>query len=96
VSKLDAGTLTRAQVLRIIAESDDFILQQTTRAFILAEYFGYLRRDPDATGLNFWINNLNTTGTKQGMVCAFLTSAEYQQRFGVATRTNADCAALIP
>ncbi|PWT79441.1 MAG: TIGR03118 family protein [Acidobacteria bacterium] len=97
VSKLDAGTLTRAQVLRIIAESDDFILQQTTRAFILAEYFGYLRRDPDVAGLNFWINNLNTTGTKQGMVCAFLTSAEYQLRFSVvATRTNADCAALVP
>jgi len=96
VNRLNAGTLTRAQVLRIVAESDDFILAQTTRAFILAEYFGYLRRDPDTAGLNFWINNLNSTGTKQGMVCAFLTSLEYQQRFGVATRTNADCAFLIP
>jgi len=96
VAKLNAATLTRAQVLRIIAESDDFALAQMNRAFILAEYFGYLRRDPDQGGFDFWLNNLNTIGTKQGMVCAFLTSLEYQQRFGIATHANSDCAALTP
>ncbi|HEY6121009.1 MAG TPA: CHRD domain-containing protein, partial [Pyrinomonadaceae bacterium] len=96
VAKLDAATLTRAQVLRIIAESDDFAMSQMNRAFILAEYFGYLRRDPDPGGFAFWLNNLNTTGTKPGMVCAFLTSAEYQQRFGTVTHSNPDCATLTP
>jgi hypothetical protein len=28
-------------------------------AFVLAEYFGYLRRDPDQGGYQFWLNVLN-------------------------------------
>jgi hypothetical protein len=59
---------------------------------VLTQYFGYLRRDPDETGYQFWLNVLNTTGNFRSMVCAFLTSAEYQQRFGpVVSRTNSDC-----
>jgi hypothetical protein len=56
------------------------------------QYFGYLRRDPDQGGYDFWLNILNQQPQNfRGMVCAFLTSTEYQQRFGVATRSNADC-----
>jgi len=70
---LNAATLTRAQVLRIIAESDDFALAQMNRAFILAEYFGYLRRDPDQGGFDFWLNNLNTMApNKDGMRLSYV------------------------
>jgi hypothetical protein len=58
------------------------------------QYFGYLRRDPDQGGYDFWLNILNNRepNNYRAMVCAFLTSAEYQQRFGASvTRTNRDC-----
>jgi Domain of unknown function (DUF4214) len=58
------------------------------------QYFGYLRRDPELGGYNFWLDVLNNRvpGNYRSMICAFLTSAEYQHRFSsVITRTNADC-----
>ena len=61
------------------------------------QYFGYLRRDPDQGGYDFWLNILknklsNDSSGYRAMVCAFLTSTEYQLRFGTSiTRTNQDC-----
>jgi hypothetical protein len=55
------------------------------RAFVTMEYFGYLRRDPDTSGFNFWLNKLNSFNgnfVQAEMVKAFLSSAEYRQRFG--------------
>jgi hypothetical protein len=55
------------------------------RTFVMMEYFGYLRRDPDASGFNFWLNRLNSFNgnfVNADMVKAFITSAEYRQRFG--------------
>jgi hypothetical protein len=75
-----------------------FIDAEYNRAFVTTQYFGYLRRDGDLPGLNFWLSVLNQfplrspTG-QNGMVCAFITSGEYQQRFNTySTRTNqTDC-----
>ena len=74
-----------------------FIDAEYNRAFVLTEYFGYLRRDPDLAGLNFWLGVVNqfplrsATG-QNGMVCAFITSQEYQERFSPASpRGNAEC-----
>jgi hypothetical protein len=50
------------------------------------QYFGYLRRDPDAEGFNFWLNKLNQFGgnhERAEMVKAFLSSSEYRERFGL-------------
>ena len=63
-------------------------------AFVLTEYFGYLRRDPEPEGYDFWLNVLNNgePGNYRGMVCSFITSTEYQQRFSsVVTHSNAEC-----
>lgn len=60
----------------------------------MMQYFGYLQRDPDEGGYQFWLDVLNNRvpGNFRAMVCAFLTSTEYQQRFGpVITRGNSDC-----
>ena len=49
------------------------------------EYFGYLRRDPDAEGYNHWLQKLNDFNgdfVRAEMVKAFITSTEYRQRFG--------------
>jgi hypothetical protein len=85
VAGLNGATLTRAQVLRQVAESEEFALNQFNRAFVTMEYFGYLRRDPDTSGFNFWLNKLNAFNgnfVNAEMVKAFINSSEYRQRFG--------------
>ena len=85
VNGLNAGTLTRAEVLRQIVEHRQFGDAEKNRAFVLMQYFGYLRRDPDAAGLNFWLRKLNQfNGDFVGaeMVRSFLVSGEYRGRFG--------------
>ena len=86
VAGLTGGTLTRAQVLRMIAETDELQTREINQAFVAMEYFGYLRRDPDTSGFNFWLNKLNSFNgnfRNAEMVKAFLSSLEYRQRFGV-------------
>jgi uncharacterized protein (TIGR03118 family) len=86
LNSVSAFPLTRAQVLRAVAESEEFALNETNRSFVLMEYFGYLRRDPDAGGFNFWLNKLNAANgdfKAAEMVKAFLSSGEYRSRFGV-------------
>jgi hypothetical protein len=85
VAGLDAATMTRAQVVRAIAESEEFSSNEFNRAFVTMEYFGYLRRDPDTAGFNFWLNKLNAFNGNfidAEMVKAFLGSSEFRQRFG--------------
>src|SRR6185503_9550709 len=87
--------LTRAQVLLLVAENQLFAQQQFNAAFVLSQYFGYLRRDPDEGGFMFWLDVLNNKAPNNyvSMVCAFITSREYQLRFGDnVTRTDAVCA----
>src|SRR5207244_5701856 len=55
VNSLSGGTLTRAQALRQIAESGEVYARYYNQAFVVMEYFGYLRRDPDSLYLN-WIS----------------------------------------
>jgi CubicO group peptidase (beta-lactamase class C family) len=90
VNELASGIKTRAQVLRAIAEDQDLAKAELNRAFVLMQYFGYLRRNPsdlpdaDYTGYEFWLNKLNQYNgdyLAAEMVKAFLNSAEYQARF---------------
>ncbi|MCA1591401.1 MAG: DUF4214 domain-containing protein [Acidobacteria bacterium] len=91
VSDLAAGRKTRAEVLRAVAEDADFVRREFNRAFVLMEYFGYLRRNPDDapdtdfSGYNFWLSKLdqfNGNFVQAEMVKAFLASTEYRNRFG--------------
>jgi hypothetical protein len=81
----------RARALRDVAENALFNQQEFNRAFVLMQYFGYLRRNPndpqdnDYTGYEFWLNKLNLFNgnyNQAEMVKAFITSIEYRQRFG--------------
>jgi N-acetylneuraminic acid mutarotase len=91
VSDLSSGAQTRPQVLHAVAENPQLITNEFNRAFVLMQYFGYLRRDPnsgpdtDFTGYNFWLNKLNQFNGNYldaEMIKAFITSSEYRQRFG--------------
>jgi hypothetical protein len=58
-------------------------------AFVLMEYLGYLRREPDFAGYHFWLDKLNRFNgnfADAEMVKAFLSSIEYRDRF---TRSDA-------
>jgi hypothetical protein len=74
-----------------------FIDKEYNRAFVITEYFGYLRRDGDIGGILFWLGQVNgaplrDTSKQNAMVCSFITSIEYQQRFGPnVPRTNKEC-----
>lgn len=74
-----------------------FIDAEYNRAFVYTEYTGYLRRDSDIAGFLFWLAQVNAgplrdTTRQNAMVCSFITSAEYQQRFSsIITRTNSEC-----
>jgi len=85
---------SRALVVRTIADNPTFKQSQYNAAFVLTEYFAYLQRDPELDGYRFWLNVLNNgdQGNYRGMVCAFITSAEYQRRFSsIVTHSNGEC-----
>lgn len=84
VSSLINQTATRASVLRQIAEDPRFESLKFNETFVMMEYFGYLRRDPDDSGYQFWLNKLNQFGgnfEQAEMVKAFIVSGEYRDRF---------------
>jgi hypothetical protein len=85
VNGLNEGTLTRAAVLRQIVEDEQFVKAKFNEVFVMMEYFGYLRRDPDPDGYQFWLQKLNRFDgnfIQAEMVKAFINSTEYRQRFG--------------
>ena len=88
-----ADIAARARALRRVAENSTLNIQEFNRAFVLMQFFGYLRRDPnsgpdtDYTGYDFWLTKLNQFNgnfVSAEMVKAFITSTEYRQRFGPA------------
>jgi len=84
VNSLTNQTATRAAVLRQIAEDQRFVNAKFNETFVMMEYFGYLRRDPDANGYAFWLNKLNQFNgnfEQADMVKAFIVSGEYRGRF---------------
>jgi len=54
-----------SQALRQVAEDQDLHTAEFNRAFVLMQYLGYLRRNPndpldtDYTGWEFWLTKLN-------------------------------------
>jgi hypothetical protein len=81
----------RARAVRRVAENPTLTQQEKNSAFVLMQYLGYLRRNPndvpdsDYTGYDFWLGKLNEFNgnfVNAEMVKAFLVSGEYRQRFG--------------
>jgi hypothetical protein len=86
-----ANVTARARALRRVAENSALIQKESNRAFVLTEYFGYLRRNPNEApdtnfdGYSFWLNKLNQFNgdfVQAEMVKAFIDSNEYRRRFG--------------
>jgi hypothetical protein len=86
-----ADTGARGRALRRVAENANLAQQEFNRAFVLMQYFGYLRRNPndppdaDHGGWKFWLDKLNQFNgnfVNAQMVQAFIESIEYVERFG--------------
>ena len=82
----------RGRALRRVAENSTLRQQEFNRAFVLMQYFGYLRRNPNDApdnnfdGYNFWLDKLNSFNgdfNQAEMVKAFIASTEYRKRFGL-------------
>jgi len=92
INAFGAGaTAGRIAALRAVADAASVRLAERNPSFVLAEYFGYMRRNPtDAPdfgdeGFQFWLSKLNSFGgdfIKAEMVKAFISSKEYRARFG--------------
>src|SRR6185436_18628053 len=80
-NRLDAVTLTRAQVLRAIADSDQVGAAEFNNAFVAMQYYGYLRRKPEPAGFAAWLTVLQS-GDIRTMINGFVNSQEYRLRFG--------------
>ena len=95
VNQLGANNTTegRASAVRQVAENVEFSNREVNKAFVLMQYFGYLRRNPDDppeigldfAGYNFWLNKVNEHNgnfIQAEMVKSFIVSGEYLGRFG--------------
>jgi hypothetical protein len=92
INELTANNTTagRASVLRKVAEDATLEASEKNKAFVLMQYFGYLKRNPnegqdaDWSGYNFWLGNLNRFNgnfVEAELVKAFISSIEYRSRF---------------
>jgi hypothetical protein len=88
-----ADFAARGRALRRVAENPTLQQRELNRAFVLMEYYGYLRRNPNDApeptlnfaGWKFWLDKLNLFGgnfVQAEMVKAFISSDEYRHRFG--------------
>jgi len=82
-NRLSAGSLTRAQVLRAIADSDEAGVAEYNGAFVAMQYYGYLRRAPEKDGYDAWLRVIGPDPNNvRLMVNGFMNSTEYRMRFG--------------
>jgi hypothetical protein len=85
-----ADVAARGRALRRVAENNTLKTNEKNQAFVLMQYFGYLRRDPnsgpdtDHSGWKFWLDKLTAHGGdfhSAEMVKAFIVAGEYVDRF---------------
>jgi hypothetical protein len=92
-ASLDNSSDTRATALHKVVEGivinsdnsktfttpygEDFYLKQFNAGFVQMEYFGYLRRDPDASGYQHWKDKLDFFSTQRtGNYGTYLTAQQ--------------------
>jgi hypothetical protein len=97
IGLLDDTANGRALVLTRLASDQRVVDGNYNHALVLFQYFSYLRRNPDEAAYNAWVNTLKNKPLRdpdaaRSMVCNFLNSSEYQNRFSIhATHTTREC-----
>ena len=86
IAALENKSESRATILMHLAEVARNQRSDYNAAYLLAHYFGYLRRNPDDppdhnfAGFNFWLDDLNRTGDYRSLTRVFIESGEYEVR----------------
>lgn len=71
---------TRAEVLLDVLGVTEVKDKWRNETLVLAHYFTYLRREPDADGYGHWLEEAKKV--PMSLISGFVNSAEYRQRFG--------------
>ena len=80
---LNNSSLSRAQVLRAVAQSNEVDAAEFHGAFVAMQYYGYLRRTPEQPGYDNWLRVIREDPQNvRVMVNGFMNSREYRLRFG--------------
>jgi len=93
IGLLDDTTNGRVMVLTRLASDQRVVDANYNQALVLFQYFSYLRRNPDETSLSTWVSTLKNKPLRdpdaaRSLVCNFLNSTEYQNRFGMLATHN--------
>ena len=97
IGLLDDTANGRAAVLTRLASDQRVVDGNYNHALVLFQYFNYLRRNPDEAGFNAWVNTLKNKPLRdpdaaRSLVCNFLNSIEYQNRFTMnPTHNSREC-----
>lgn len=84
VNRLTTQTDPHAAALLSVVADGGFYASEYNNAYVLAHFFGYLRRNPDDApdfdlkGFNFWRDRLNSWGDYRTISRAFIESDEYR------------------
>jgi len=73
---------TRAGALLKVAADPRLVARERNRALLLLHYFGYMRRDPDPKGFDFWLAELDRGKDPHLITLAFRDSIEFQRMKG--------------
>jgi uncharacterized delta-60 repeat protein len=79
--QLDTGTMTRGDVVLAFSGSEEFRRGSESEVFVASVYSAFLKRAPDAAGFAHWLGHLDSGGSRQDLIQAFIDSAEYRFRF---------------
>jgi hypothetical protein len=78
-AQLAGGDGARANKLLSAASNESFDKREYDEAYVLAHFFGYLGRDPDPEGFNFWLGVLSRNKDYRSLSRAFMESGEYKK-----------------
>jgi Domain of unknown function (DUF4214) len=82
VQLLTTGGYSRGQVLLGFSDSTEYQANTVNEVFVAMMYTGMLRRTPESTGYNAWVNGLkNSTYSRTQVINGFFLSTEYRARF---------------
>jgi uncharacterized delta-60 repeat protein len=80
-AQLDGGTMTRGDVVLAFSGSEELRRGSESEVFVASVYSAFLQRAPDAAGFAHWLGHLDSGGSRQDLIQAFIDSAEYRFRF---------------
>lgn len=71
----------RGEVMTGFSESAEFRQTSYNQIQVTMMYAGMLRREPEESGFNYWVDQLNNGKSPTELVASFLSSPEYRNRF---------------